>query len=174
MASTINATNTSNGVVITPDSSGSLALQVAGVNVMSFSSSGILTGITSQSVVSYLGSPVTMTSANTWYDGPNTGSIGANGQTWLILAKGEIANAGGAVAGEVSIHDGTSFLAGGSSVGAAASWVSQNIAAYFTTLTGAKTFTLKAAANAASSTLLASTAYYSVPKNTWIAAIRLA
>jgi len=186
MTSKINASNAGGGgVVITPDGSGTLELQGGGVTGISISASGvptisnpnlsgILTGGLANSVVAYLGAPVTMTSANTWYNGPNTGSIGAAGQTWLILAKGEIIWASGAVAGEISIFDGTSYVAGSYGVGANTNWPAMGLAAYYTTLSGATTFTLRAAANVNGASLISSSTSYSVPKTCWIAALRLA
>jgi hypothetical protein len=184
MPSIIDAT-TSNGIAYTADNSGILHLRGNGNTGISISASGvptitaptfsgIVSGLGSQSVASYLAADVTMTLANTWYDGPNTGSIGANGQIWVILAKGEITNAGAAVAGEISIHDGTTFLTGGSSVGGSSTWTAVGVGMYFVTLTGPTTFTLKAAGNAASSALRSTTPYYSVQRSTWIVAIRLA
>lgn len=173
MTSTINSTGTVNGVTITSDSSGALALQVAGTDALSISSSGIFTGLTSQSVTSFLSGNITLTLANTWYDGPNTGSIGANGQKWLIIAKGEITWTGGAIAGEIAIWDGSAYVAGSSNVGAAANWTAINVALYYVTLTGPTTFTLRAAANQNGALLVGNSSYYTVPKSVWITAIRL-
>lgn len=185
MASTINATTAGGGgVVTTADASGVLELQGGGNTGISISVtgvptitaptvSGVLTGVGSQSVISYLGASVSMASANTWYDGPNTGSIGASGQKWLIVACGSIWNAGGQVYGEIAIWNGSAYIGAQGSVGANTNWQALGTASAIVTLTGATTFTLRGAANAANSTLLKDAVYVS-GYATYIYAVRLA
>lgn len=174
MTSKIIAYPNASGVQLVPDSSGALDVYVNGsTKAFGLSASGILTGLTADSVGVFQSGNVTLTTANTWYSSVNTGAIGAAGQTWLILAKGEITLATGAIAGEIAIHDGTNFLSGGSNVGGAAGWTSVCVAMYFATLTGPTTFTLKAAANANGALLVGNTSYYVVPRSTWITAVRL-
>lgn len=173
MASIINSTGTGSGLQITSDASGALNIQAGGTNVIQISAAGVVTSPLSSTQITYLGANVTMTSANTWYDGPNTGSIGAANQKWLIIACGSIQNAAGAVYGEIAIHDGTNFLAAQGSVGGNTSWQALGTASYIVTLSGATTFTLKGAANAANSTLLAGGSYNTTKSPTYIIAMRL-
>lgn len=173
MTSTINSTGTASGLQLVSDASGALALQVGGTNVMAFSSSGILTGMTAQSVLTYNGSLVSMPSASTWYNGPNTGSIGAAGQKWLVVASGVVFNNSTAVLGEIAIHDGTNFIATQYNVGAGSQWPSVSTASAIVTLSGATTFTLKAIANTVNCYLAVNGSYVN-GTTTYIYAVRLA
>ncbi len=58
-----------------------------------------------------LGGDVTMTSANTAYDGPTTGTIGVAGQTFLIVANVTILGVAGAAKTTVKLWDGTTVYA---------------------------------------------------------------
>lgn len=186
MASTINASNSGGGGIIqTADASGVLNLQGGGNTGISISAagvptitaptiSGIMTGVGSNSVLTNLSAPVTLTLANTWYNGPNTGSIGASGQKWLIVACGSVYLSTGAIYGEIAIHDGTNFLAAQGSVGGNTNWQALGTASYVVTLSGATTFTLKAAANSANAVLAAGNTYNTTLSPTYIYAVRLA
>lgn len=127
----------------------------------------------SSSVISYQTTNVNAVLANTWYDGPNTGSIGANGEKWLIVASAVIAYSGGAVLGEVAIHDGTNYLAAQWNVGAGANWPAVATASYIWSSTGAKTFTLKFAANVAGAGLAGPNYYNTTLGSSYIYAVRL-
>src|SRR5215471_1224320 len=67
---------------------------------------------------SALGADVAMTSANTFYDGPNTGSIGANGQKILLIAHATVIGGG---VGQITmrITDGTTVFAEANGAGSA-------------------------------------------------------
>lgn len=135
--------------------------------------SGLFTGVGSQSVISYLGGNVNLVAGNTFYDGPNTGSIGANGQIWLIIASGTINNAASAVNGEITIWNGSTYLTAGQMfTTGAATFTGSSTCMAVVTLTGATTFTLRAANNAANGVLIAATAIGG-RSGTYIAAVRL-
>lgn len=186
MASSINASNSGGGgVITTADASGVLNLQGAGNTGISISAtgvptitsptiSGVMTGIGSQSVMTYLTVSVSMPSANTWYLGPNTGTIGAVGQTqtWLVVASGQI-TAGGQAYGEIQLYDGTTQYSAQGTVFTFANWYAIGTGAAVVTFTGTKTFYLRAASNVTNSTLIAASGY-SNPGPTYIYAVRLA
>lgn len=197
MASTINASNSGGGGIIqTADASGVLNLQGGGNTGVSISAAGVPTlttgGIlntpasgslvncsgfpTGTNVISYLAGNVAITSANTYYAGPNTGLIGAAGQTWAVLGSGLVQWSGGAIYGEVAIYNTTtgSALSHSGTVGAAASWPAIGMPMWIGTLAAPTTFTLMGAANQNNSVFMASTLVYGNPKCTYIAAVRLA
>lgn len=195
MTSTINASNSGGGGIIqTADASGVLNLQGGGNTGISISATGVPTlttgGIlntpasgnlancsgfpTNTNVMSYLVGNVTMTTGGTWYNGPNTGSIGAAGQVWMVVGSGLITWPTGAVYGELSIHDGTNYLAFSGTVGAASGWPAIGIPWWIGTLSGPTTFTLRAVANQSSCTLQGTTIVYGNNKCTYISAVRLA
>lgn len=185
MASIINASNTGvGGLISTADATGILSLQGAGNTQLTVNSTAVsiptlaitssLKGIGSQSAVTYLGADVSMPTNSTWYDGPNTGSIGANGETWMIVGCGLATCAGGAIYGEFAIHDGTNYLSLSGTVGAAAGWPAIGVPWWIGTLSGATTFTLKAVSNINTSVFRSTTIVYGNPKCTYITAVRLA
>lgn len=136
--------------------------------------SGVLTGIGSNSVLTYLSSGVSMPSQNTWYTGPNTGTIGSAGQTqtWLVVASGSV-TAGGQAYGEIQLYDGTTQYSAQGMVFTFSDWYANGTAAAVVTFTGTKTFYLRASCNIANATLRA-TSGYGVSGTTYIYAVRLA
>lgn len=150
-------------------------LTISAAGTLSLSSptvTGIMTGIGSQSVLTYLSGNSTLTTANTYYDIVNTGSIGANGQKWLIFANGSVQWSGGAIYAEFAIWNGSSYIAAQGNVGANANWPASGTPAALVTLTGATTFTLRAAANQNSTSILG-TSSYGINNVTYIYAVRL-
>jgi hypothetical protein len=124
--------------------------------------------------------PITNTGATTFlganfFDGPNTGSIGANGQTWLIMAGGVIASPSAATTGEFAIYNGSAYIADTTSVGTTANFPSAVSLAVVVALSGATTFTLRAKGNDTTAVLLTTGLSSGVTnKATYITAVRLA
>lgn len=109
--------------------------------------------VANSGATTFLGADVALNNTANFFNGPNTGSIGASGQVWLISGLGTMTDTAGAANLELAIHDGTNYLANSSVV------VAVNIRAFVVvqvvvTLTGATTFTLRAKdANSTSGTL---------------------
>lgn len=128
------------------------------------------------SVTSFLAVDVAMPNPALHYDGPNTGSIGAAGQTWLLIALCTM-TAAAATTGETSIFDGSAYIACNNNVGNAAGVEAGGVCAIVVTLAAATTFTARAQANAASAGLRASSVSNPATvagKATYITAVRLA
>lgn len=71
--------------------------------------------ITNTGATTFLGSDVGLGTAAAFLDGPNTGSTGANGQTWLIISVAALANATGSSANmEAAIFNGSVYIANSS------------------------------------------------------------
>lgn len=164
----ITVNNATGNTTIAPTGSG------ATLTIPDLTISGRLTGIGSNSVLTYLSSGVSMPSQNTWYTGPNTGTIGSAGQTqtWLVVASGSV-TAGGQAYGEIQLYDGTTQYSAQGMVFTYSDWYANGTAAAVVTFTGTKTFYLRAACNIANGTLRA-TSGYGVSGATYIYAVRLA
>jgi hypothetical protein len=106
----------------------------------------------------------------------NTGSIGANGQTWLIMATMVGFSASGATVLTADIFNGTATLAAGEAVSPASNQSESITLTAIATLSGATTFTLRgwgSAANSAAQRATVSGAS-TTDKMTNIVAVRLA
>jgi hypothetical protein len=127
------------------------------------------------SVTTFLGSDVALNNTGSFFNGPNTGSIGAAGQTWLIIAGGAIDSGSGATTAEFALYNGSSYIADLTGVGAGAGWPAIATVAVVVTLAGPTTFTLRAKANTTSA-FLRTTGLSSAVANkaTFITAVRLA
>ena len=153
MASTINSTGTSSGVVTTADASGVLNLQGGGNTGISISAtgvptitaptiSGVMTGLGSQSAISYLGSNLSLNNTSLIFSGPNTGSIGAAGQKWLIVSCAAASCTSGAATFENMIYNGSSYIATQAVVVETGNnWPISATSSAIVTLSGAATFT---------------------------------
>jgi hypothetical protein len=131
--------------------------------------------ITNTGATTFLGADVALNNAANFFDGPNTGSIGANGQTWLILAGGVIASPSAATTGEFAIYNGSAYIADTTSVGTTANFPSAVSLAVVVALSGATTFTLRAKGNDTTAVLLTTGLSSGVTnKATYITAVRLA
>ena len=132
------------------------------------------TGTSLTGATTFLTSDVVIVSAGTFVSGPNTGSIGANGQTWLILGNGLLTLGGGGGQGALRIFNGTSDIAsdnmniGNSQFGC----ISLSVVV---SLTAATTFTLQATDNIGGSVsnLKATATNGATNKATSISAIRI-
>lgn len=101
--------------------------------------------IANSGATTFLGADVALNNTSNFFNGPNTGSIGASGQTWLIIAVAQLTdNSGAGNALEAAIFDGTGYIANslGQSINAG-SRMTVTICAV-ATLSGATTFTLRA------------------------------
>ena len=156
MASTINSTGTSSGIVSTGDASGVLNLQGGGNTGVSISAtgvptittptiSGVMSGVGSNSATTFLGANVALSTPGTVYDVINTGSIGANGQVWLILFIAPIYNTATVDFISTAIWNGSSYIAGqgGYTVGTQGQIM---VCTAIVTLSAATTFTGRATA----------------------------
>jgi hypothetical protein len=131
--------------------------------------------IANTGATTFLGADVALNNTANFFNGPNTGSIGANGQTWLILATGTVRDTAGSAVCAARIHDGTNGLAGYALVTGAINFeVSFNLQ-LVVALTAATTFTLQARDSSSTSGQLLTTGSLS-PANraTSITAVRLA
>lgn len=130
--------------------------------------------ITNTGATTFLGSDVVMTTGNVG-NGPNTGSIGAVGQVWLLMGTGAFVDgSGSANNAELAFHDGTNYLADTPTNLTAAGRSSITISAVVT-LGAATTFTLRAKAITGGLTLATtSNASLIANKATSITAVRLA
>lgn len=130
--------------------------------------------ITNTGATTFLGADVPVTVAGTFVNGPNTGSIGANGQTWLIMACLTY-NAGTNVQAWARIHNGTSAIID-TDVNNASGFTTASLA-IVVALSAATTFTLQATDNGGASTGAMKTtagANGTANKGTSITAVRLA
>lgn len=130
---------------------------------------------TNTGATTFLGSDVALNNTATFFSGPNTGSIGANGQVWLILAVAAVRDTAGAAGIVAQIHDGTNPIVADTITTGGTSYegvISLHIAV---TLTGATTFTLKACdITSTNGQLLTTSASAGVSnKSTYITAVRL-
>lgn len=158
MASTINSTGTSSGIVSTADASGVLNLQGGGNTGISISAtgvptittptiSGVMTGVGSNSVTTFLGADVALgTAGGSFVSGPNTGSIGSNGEIWLIMAVACVNNTNNSALYEVALYNGSAYIANSEDTVCLSTAYSVTTIMAVVTLTAATTYTLRARA----------------------------
>lgn len=130
--------------------------------------------IANTGATTFLANDVALNNVSNFFSGPNTGSIGASGQTWLIMGTACIGDSGAANV-EAAIFDGTNYIADTSALVAAGLTLAITVSAVVT-LTGATTFTLRAKdLNNTTGTLKTTGAASGVAnKATSITAVRLA
>lgn len=122
----------------------------------------------------FLAADVALNNTGSFFNGPNTGSIGASGQKWRISAAAQLNDTAGAAQFRARIHDGTNPLVGQASTSAAAGFLTTINLEIDVTLSAATTFTLQAQdPNSTSGTLLTSATVGVSNKSTWIRAERL-
>lgn len=125
----------------------------------------------------FLTADATTAVAGTYVNGPTTGSIGANGQIWLISANAVYVNSfGNNMTASIRINSGATDVGDTSASAATGFSLSMSIAPIVITLTAATTFTLQATDNIGGNqgALKATTIASGTNKATWITAIRLA
>jgi hypothetical protein len=126
-------------------------------------------------VQSFLGASVALNNTANYFNGPNTGSIGANGQVWQITIVATMVDTSAAAALEAAIHDGSAYLATSVATSPAANFnVSVTVTA-LVLLTAATTFTLRARdGNSVNGSLLTSGVIAAIAnKSTSITAVRI-
>ena len=131
--------------------------------------------ITNTGATTFLTGDVTLVTINTFVNGPNTGSIGASGQTWLIMAEGVLTLGGGGGQGTLRIHNGTADIRSANMNIANTSFGTIALSVVVV-LSAATTFTLQAADNIGGSvsTLKATATNGAANKATSITAVRIA
>lgn len=113
-------------------------------DIVSFASNTLLPGTSAGNATTFLAADVALNNTANFFSGPNTGSIGSSGQTWLLIGVADITDAAAGAAFEAAIFDGTNYIANSVSDGfAAGARVTITICA-IVTLAGATTFTLRA------------------------------
>jgi hypothetical protein len=131
--------------------------------------------IPSGAATTFLTGDATVAVSGTYVNGPNTGSVGAAGQVWLIMAGGVFLNgSGGNMTASLRINDGSADIIDGSATGATGSNM-QIALSVVVTLSAATTFTLQATDNVGGSVgvLKATAPAAGTNKATWITAVRL-
>lgn len=142
-------------------------------------SSGTLTNCAgfpgASSVTAFLGGDVALNNIANYFDGPNTGSIGADGQKWFLTATGTYTDTAGAATVVLAIHDGTAYIASSVNSVAAANFMASHTLSAIVTLSAATTFTLRARdASSTSGSLLTSGSVAAINNTaTSITAVRL-
>lgn len=123
----------------------------------------------------FLGANVNLNNTATYFSGPNTGSIGASGQTWLIIAVGCAYNTSGASKFCMRIYDGAAAHADTESTSLSINAAVNMTATAIVTLSGATTFTLQMKDALSTSGVLLTTGpnCASANKATSITAVRL-
>lgn len=124
-------------------------------------------------VQSFLTLNTALNNTGTFFNGPNTGSIGAAGETWLIIATALLSDLAGAAQFTIQIHDGSSAIAttlGSISASSFFQTLSVNVVV---TLSAATTFTLKANDSTSINGVLFGTNGAITTPNTSITAIRI-
>lgn len=166
-------------VVVAGDTSGTVTLQapaIAGSTTINLpATTGTMAlNVSGENATSFLGADVNMSSANTPYDGPNTGSIGASGQMWLIMATIAAWDTVGSAIIQTGIWNGSSYITAESlySTGTQGVVITMHCVV---TLSGATTFTLRGQSNTTTSVIKTTgNASLASNKSTNITAVRLA
>lgn len=133
--------------------------------------------ITNTAATTYLGGNVALNNTANYFDGPNTGSIGAAGQVWRISAIAAVRDTAGLAGIAARIFDGTTAHDGRGVTTSAANHEDTIPLETVLTLAGATTFTLQARDQSSTSgQLLTTSAIGGAPANkaTSITAVRIA
>ena len=136
----------------------------------------LLTPYAAAAATTYLGADVALNNTASFFNGPNTGPIGGNGQTWWITAKASIRDSAGAAGIGAQIHNGTSAIDTGSGTTWAPNTELTIPLGAIVALTAPATFTLQAKDPISTSGVLLTTGSASGVSNraTSITAVRLA
>lgn len=129
---------------------------------------------TATNVQAFLGADVNLNNTANFFSGPNTGSIGASGQVWLISGSGSFIDSVQAQC-EATIFDGTNHLVAETGTIDISNGRLNIYVSVIVTLSAATTFTLKAKDQTNTSGILATSAGATGVANkvTWIQAVRL-
>lgn len=146
-----------------------MSVTIDGTNGVTIPTGGLLTGVGSDSATTFQVGNVSLTSSSTWYNGPNTGSIGASGQKWLIIGHGQLTNTAGVSSLGIRLYNGSAAIAESFTRNQTASGYVDCSVFAVVTLSAATTFTLQARDYGGGGTLLADNA-----DCTSITAVRLA
>lgn len=125
----------------------------------------------------FLGADLALNNTATVFNGPNTGSIGANGQTWNIEVSASCFNSGGTGTFDIGVHDGTNYLVATRALTAAINIRNQITISVIVTLTAATTFTMKCQDTVSTNSTIATSAGspFSLANHaSYIKAVRLA
>ena len=136
---------------------------------------GVMTGVGSNSATTFLTSPVSLTSLTTYFNGPNTGSIGAAGQVWLIMGYATVQDTSNSANIDIALYDGTNYIANTNVTIPATNYNLMGSVYAVVTLSAATTFTLRAKDwNTTNGVINASAGNTISNKGTAITAVRLA
>jgi hypothetical protein len=130
--------------------------------------------LSSQSATTFLaGGDISLNNTASFFSGPSTGSIGANGQTWLIMAAAFMTDTNGPAQLEAAIYNGSTYIADALVSNGAANFPASATLMAVVTLAGATTFTLQAKDQTSTGGLLRASGSVVSNKATSITAIRL-
>jgi hypothetical protein len=123
----------------------------------------------------FLGADVLLNNTGAYFDGPTTGSIGASGQIWLIIATASLVDTGSAANILFRIWDGTTSLTEAEVDTNAANGARSITLTYLATLSAATTFRLSAKDRSSTSGKIQSTSQNAglANKSTSITAVRV-
>lgn len=121
-----------------------MSVTIDGTAGITIPSGGLLTGVGSTSATTFLVGNVTLNNTATWFSGPNTGSIGANGQKWLIIAHAQLTNSAGVASLGIRIYNGSASIAESYTRNETATGYVDCSCFIVVTLSAATTFTLQA------------------------------
>ncbi len=137
--------------------------------------SGVALAPVISGATTFLAADVNLNNTSNWFSGPNTGSIGASGQVWLISAFATMIDTAGIAQFELGIFNGSTYLTDLANTSAGASAYLSMASAVVVTLSGATTFTARARDNSSTSGVLKTTGAGNGASNvaTSITAIRI-
>lgn len=146
------------------------------VRCVSYSRVSGFPGLFSGEATTYLGADVALNATGNYQNGPNTGSIGAASQTWLIMGTACMLDTVGACHFNVRFTDGSSFYSDTAGSSGGANLMASVSISKIITLSAATTFTLTAKNSTATTGKLLTTATNAGVNNqsTFITAVRLA
>lgn len=121
-----------------------MTVTIDGTSGVTIPTGGLLTGVGSDSVTTFLVGNVTLNNTASWFNGPNTGSIGASGQKWLIIAHGQMLDSTNSASLGIRIYNGSTVLAESFTRNAIANGYVDVSCFVVVTLSAATTFTLQA------------------------------
>lgn len=135
----------------------------------------IVGGPGEDSATTFLGADVPLNNTANFFDGPNTGSIGAAGEKWLITANATMSDTAGAAVFGLAIHDGTNYIVGNNGSIHAANFPVNVSVSIVVTLAAATAFALRARDASSTSGVLQTTSTGGAIANkaTSITAVRL-